>query len=116
MTESHFRRVAYEIEWTGYPYCLQHPTNRAFLQVKDGIPSDSALNFLWTLVRIRLSERDSDLIRLFIKPEPHKLSKLESQSISVVDQIIDQMIFGSCNDRMIDNCQDIPSKAGWTPS
>nr|UGO57493.1 MAG: hypothetical protein 2 [Riboviria sp.] len=123
MSKGHFERVVYDLDWTsspGYPYCLTHPTNAAFFQVKNGIPNPSAVDYLWGLVQLRLEQRDADPIRLFIKPEPHKVKKLEEQrfrlisSISIVDQVIDQMIFGACNDAYLDNYPNIPSKAGWT--
>lgn len=123
MTYEHFKRVVMEIDWTsspGYPYCLNHPTNAAFFQVKEGQPSQQAVDYLWSLVQRRLEDRDCDPIRLFIKPEAHKKKKLDEgryrliSSVSVVDQVLDQMIFGPCNDAFIDSYPDIPNKAGWT--
>lgn len=123
MSREHFNRVAHEIEWTsspGYPYCLHHPTNAAFLRVKDGIPSEEGLEHLWSLVQQQIRDRICDPIRMFIKPEPHKVNKLDEgryriiSSVSIVDQVIDQMLFGYMNDKLIENFNSIPSKAGWT--
>nr|UGO57123.1 MAG: hypothetical protein 2 [Riboviria sp.] len=76
---------------------------------------------VWELVLRRLLERDVDPIRLFIKPEPHKESKLVEgryrliSSVSVIDQIIDTMLFGPMNEMMVKNVVYLPSKFGWSP-
>lgn len=59
-----------------------------------------------------------DPIRVFIKQEPHKREKMDEgrfriiSSVSVVDQIIDRMIFGKLNDSEIENWKNIPFKVG----
>lgn len=59
-----------------------------------------------------------DPIRVFIKNEPHKRKKIEEKrlrlisSISLIDQIIDRMLFGLQNDVEIDRWRDLPSKGG----
>lgn len=124
LSRAHYERVVAQLDWTsspGYPWLHQHTTNAGFFEVKDGMPSQAALDRCWDIVVTRLRERTVDPIRLFIKPEPHKLKKLEARayrlisSVSVVDQIIDGLLFGDMNQRMIENYLDVPGKVGWSP-
>lgn len=124
LSRDHYERVVSQLDWTsspGYPWLLQHTTNSAFFEVKDGVPSMAALDRVWALIQARLQSRVCDPIRLFIKPEPHKGKKLRNMayrlisSVSVIDQIIDGLLFGAMNDVMVDNYLDLPSKVGWTP-
>lgn len=68
------------------------------------------------------SELESpDDIRVFIKEEPHKLSKLESgrlrliMVLSLEDQMVDRIIFGGWVEDELLRVMDLPSKAGWSP-
>lgn len=121
---SHFERVVKDLDWTsspGYPWLLQHTTNAAMFEVKEGEPSQRALNSVWNVVRSRLDTREVDPIRLFVKPEPHKERKLRDKayrlisSVSVIDQIIDGMLFGEMNQAIIDHYIEVPGKVGWSP-
>lgn len=121
---THFERVVQELDWTsspGYPYLLNAPNNGSFFQVQDGVPSEEAKFRVWSLVSRRLLDGSCDPIRLFIKAEPHKTAKIEAgryrliSAVSVVDQIIDTMLFGEMNKNMVKHCLDIPSKFGWSP-
>lgn len=124
MLYSHFERVVRELDWNsspGYPYLLQYSTNRQLFQVEDGEPSLAAKLMVWELVNKRLELLDADPVRLFVKPEPHKLEKISTgrlrliSSVSVVDQILDHMIFGEMNQQITDNYMELPSKVGWSP-
>lgn len=124
MEKTHFERVVRELDWTsspGYPYLFQATTNRDFFQVTDGEPSAYAVDRAWTIVQQRLITRDSDPIRLFVKPEPHKQKKISNRayrlisSVSVIDQLIDAMLFGSMNDQLTKNYLHLPGKVGWAP-
>lgn len=123
MTYEHYERVLSKIDWTsspGYPYMRRCPTNKEFFRAVDGQPSLLRKNQVWEIVQRRLRERDADPIRLFIKPEPHKLQKLEDgryrliSSVSVIDQIIDHMIFGEMNEKLVQNWNYVPPKIGWS--
>lgn len=124
LERSHFDRVVKEkLDWTsspGYPYLRRAPTNRDLFRVVDGIPDQTASNKIWLTVQARLLERDADCIRLFIKAEPHKLKKIEQgrfrliSSVSVVDQIIDHMLFGDFNETLIQNWPYVPNRPGWS--
>lgn len=122
MTKEHYLRVVADLEWTsspGFPYMYDYPTNASFFEVKEGIPSFQRVEYVWTLVSRRLIERDSDPIRLFIKPEPHSKKKLEQKryrlisSVSVVDQIIDHMLFGEQNYNFMETNHYTPVRVGW---
>lgn len=122
MTYEHYRRVVEDLEWDsspGFPYIYSHPHNRSFFSVVDGVPDPARVEAVWALVQQRLEARDSDPIRLFIKPEPHSLKKIQEEryrlisSISVVDQIIDQMIFGFQNEAFLSNNHYTPVRVGW---
>lgn len=121
---SHFERVVRELEWTsspGYPYMHQFASNGAMFAVQEGVPSRDRIQMVWEIVQRRLVERTSDPIRLFVKQEPHKLKKINNKayrlisSVSVVDQLIDAMLFDTMNQSMVDNLCRIPSKVGWGP-
>lgn len=124
LTRAHFERVVRDLEWNsspGYPYCLDFPTNGIFFQVIDGEPGHLALERVWMMVQKRLVDRDADPVRLFVKPEPHTKKKLDSHryrlisSVSVIDQIIDHMLFGDFNKELIKQHNYTPVKTGWVP-
>lgn len=121
---SHFCRVVEKLDFTsspGYPYLMRASSNSVFFQRKGDVVPEHRLREVWELVKMRMSDRSSDPIRLFIKPEPHKQSKLDGKkyrlisSVSVVDQLIDAMLFGEFNNAVIDNCIQVPCKGGWSP-
>lgn len=122
---SHFERVVNSLEWNsspGYPYLLTAPTNRIFFECdENSIPSPLAKQRIWLMVQRQISERKADFIRVFIKPEPISKKKLEKfryriiSSVSVVDQIIDAMLFKPFNDNLVAHCHETPVKSGWTP-
>lgn len=129
LTEAHFRRVVNELEWnssSGYPYCITETTNRIFFKVKDGKPDEFRMSQVWNLVNNRIAkllrgEGEVDPIRLFIKPEPIKEKKIAEgrfrliSSVSVIDQIIDHMLFDSFNHKLLDTHPFHPVKVGWSP-
>lgn len=124
LSYEHFERVLDDLDWNsspGYPYMLTHATNRQFFDVVDGKPSLASKQKVWDMVTNRLLDGSADPVRLFIKPEPHKQSKLDSyryrliSSVSIIDQIIDHMLFGTLNKNMIKEHINVPSKVGWTP-
>lgn len=124
LSYEHYKRVVLELDWTsspGYPWLLQHTTNSAMFEVKEGVPSERSLIMVWNVVSERLRNREADPIRLFVKPEPHKEKKLANRayrlisSVSVIDQIIDGLLFGAMNQKIIDNYIEVPGKVGWSP-
>lgn len=123
MQFTHFERVLEKLDWNsspGYPLVYQYSTNRILFGVKDGIINELRKIMVWEMVCQRIQSRDSDPIRLFIKPEPHKKKKLENKayrlisSVSVVDQIIDHMLNDPMNDLATSNWWNNPVKIGWS--
>lgn len=123
-TRAAFERAVERLDWTsspGLPYCHDNPTNGSLFGVSEGIPSGERMDCMWEIVRQRLEDRTCDPIRLFVKPEPHKLKKIQLKrwrlisSVSVVDQLIDQMLFGEMNDQLVASWFETPLKIGWTP-
>lgn len=125
LTYEHYVRVVSEkLDWNsspGYPYMRTSPNNGALFEVKNGIPSESALGKVWELVSAKLRGLGPDPIRLFIKKEPHKISKRDKKSwrlissISVVDQIVDHLVLDSMNDKAVLDYMNNACKVGWTP-
>nr|UCS96380.1 MAG: RNA-dependent RNA polymerase [Riboviria sp.] len=123
MSRQHFDRVVAELDMhssPGFPYLYEYTNNKALFGVVDGVFSEERKQAVYDRVVRRLEDRDSDPIRLFIKPEPHKKTKLEKgqfrliSSVSVIDQILDQMIFGEQNESFLNNYHFTPVKVGWS--
>ncbi|APG75871.1 hypothetical protein 2 [Sanxia sobemo-like virus 3] len=126
MTYSHFLRVLDKLDMAsspGYPYMRRAPVNKILFRVdEEGAMNPSSVDYIWQTVSQRIAEfGDADPVRFFIKQEPHKLKKLVDgrnrliSSVSVVDQIIDHMLFDSMNENMVDNWNYNPIKIGWSP-
>lgn len=122
---SHFLRAVDRVHLDsspGYPYVLDYVNNGQLLGVTPGKRdySGERLEWLWRAVESQIQLKTADPIRLFVKPEPHKQAKLDTKryrlisSVSLVDQLIDHMLFGDNNDRLIETNIRTPSKAGWT--
>lgn len=125
MSKDHFLRVVRtKIDWNsspGYPYVYTYPTNGVLFKTKDGKPDLAREHMVWEMVCQRLAKGDADPIRLFVKPEPHKLKKISNKayrlisSVSIVDQIIDHMLFDHMNDLASLNWWNNPCQSGWSP-
>lgn len=124
LTYAHYERCVMDLDWNsspGYPYLFQATTNRILFEVEDGKPSRRALQRMWEVVTRQINGRQSDPIRLFVKPECHKQKKLDNMayrlisSVSVVDQIVDAMLFGDMNTNCMQNYLEVPAKVGWSP-
>lgn len=119
---SHYVRVLAGVDWNsspGFPYFYEHTNNKGFFGVKEGKPNFDRVMYVWDLIQERLEKRDSDPIRLFIKPEPHKKKKIADKrfrlisSVSIIDQLIDQMVFGFQNEQFLENNHYTPVRVGW---
>lgn len=124
MTRAHFERVVSGIDMTsspGYPHCQYYSTNAEMFGFKHGVIPEVKLEEIWATVKMQIKMRKSDPIRLFIKPEAHKQEKLRGyryrliSSVSVIDQIIDAMLFGSMNKEILSKPLQQPCKGGWSP-
>lgn len=64
----------------------------------------------------------ADPIKLFVKQEPHKVSKLEEgrlrliSAISLVDQVVDRVLFGRMVERVLQSVGETPCMVGWSPA
>lgn len=130
LEESHFLRVVYRKvkmqSSPGFPLMCQFPTNADVFGF-DGLLCDPArLRMVYSMVKDRINDYEAgvkaaDVIRLFIKPEPHKKDKIRQRrwrlisSVSLVDQLVDQMLFADGNDAELDNHTSLPVKIGWAP-
>lgn len=125
LSYEHFRDVVSDMDMTatpGYPYQLSFQTNGTFLGYRgDGTFDEDILRQQYRVTMDRIRHRECDPIRLFIKPEPHKSSKREKQSwrlisaVSVMDQIIDHLLFDEMNKNMVEEHLTIVPQVGWAP-
>lgn len=70
-----------------------------------------------------LGEQDvADPIFVFVKPEPHKVAKLEEgrlrliSAVSLVDTMVDRVLFGWLGKAILDNVGKTPVYVGWSPA
>jgi len=109
----------------GWPWKKHYPTNRDLFGF-DGVDlDDSRVAMVEYAAKQRWLELMdgpvADPIFCFIKPEPHKKSKVEKKAwrlisgVGLTDSIIDRILFGKWLDEMIRRWPEIPSKAGWSP-
>lgn len=125
LSYEHFRSVVFGMDMTsspGYPYQLSYATNGAYLGSRgNGTFDENVLRQVYLSVLERIRTKESDPIKLFVKPEPHKPSKAEKKawrlisSVSVIDQIIDQMLFDPMNQKMVSEFVTIVPQIGWAP-
>lgn len=102
----------------GYPQCTEYPTIGEYLGF-NGINYDEfRLNRLWFQVQ-QFLDGDVDLLfNVFIKEEPHKMSKiLDSRYRLIVGsplpfQVFCHMLFDFTNDALIEESYNIPSQQG----
>lgn len=123
LSYDHFCSVLHEVDMTsspGYPYLLNSPTNALYFKVVDGEIPEHVKRDVYDQVMIKIKQRIADPIRLFIKPEPITKKKFDNSafrlisSVSVLDQLIDAMLFSDFNARVIANFVRLPTKVGWT--
>lgn len=122
-TRTHFERVLRHIDLRsspGLPLCYSFKTNGEFLQPNDlGEFDPTRVELLWNLVQDWVRGGSPNPMRVFIKKEPHKLAKLEEgrlrliMSISLTEQIIDHMLFGTQNEKEVELFDQIPCAPGW---
>lgn len=84
------------------------------------------LNLFKIVVRDRIHSLidgpgDADDIYCFVKQEPHKTKKLEEgryrliSAVSMVDTMVDRMVFGDLADKVLKSVGSTPIMIGWTP-
>lgn len=106
---------------SGYPLCRAYPTIGAFLGTKLDLKPDKVIHLYSMIVQRLKDTAPADPFRVFMKAEPHKPKKVEEGRwrlifcCSLVDQVIDQLLFGEQNDCFVQNHRNLPIKPGWTP-
>lgn len=102
----------------GYPYCNQAPTIGAWFKF-DGISVDSLrLKQLWYDVKLVFDDRYDTILKVFIKLEPHKRTKILKDRWRLIMcsplpvQVAWHMCFDQLNDLEIDKSYFIPSQHG----
>lgn len=102
----------------GYPYMREATTNGQWLHW-NGIECDRIqLERLWYDVQMVLEDRWEHRIRVFIKQEPHKISKAREgrwrliMASSLCVQLVWHMLFDYLNDKEIAESYHIPSQQG----
>lgn len=114
----------------GVPWCDYGATNGAVLEAFPELVKDAVRERLSLLLAFPLSELQAmspqqlveaglcDPIRCFIKAEPHKQSKLEEgrlriiAGVSLVDNIIERILYRKQNEKEILNWKSIPFNPG----
>jgi hypothetical protein len=104
----------------GYPYCLTHTTNAAFIDFYGPQKVyQMVLQRVDALMKDPSSEAASDPVRLFVKQDAHTKEKADLKrwrliwSISIIDQLVDRILWKEYIDNEVINCDKLPSKVGW---
>lgn len=113
----------------GAPYCDTHQTNKIFFDamgtrvvtmVLDRIENllsdyvEDTSDPLW-----RIKNNIMDPVRVFVKNEPHKVDKIRSgrvrliMSVSIIDKLIEMLLWNYLNQKEISCWETIPSKPGF---
>lgn len=113
----------------GVPMALFGTTNKSVLSVHEAFIRSAVVERLEALSAVDLEQLNlspcelvqlgyCDPVRLFVKQEPHTKKKLDEgryrliSSVSVVDQLIERLMFGPQNRLEIQRWRNIPSKPG----
>lgn len=102
----------------GLPYCQEAPTNGEWLKW-NGITCDPIqLNRLWYDTKLVLADEWETILRVFVKQEPHKLTKMLDGRLRLIMaaplcvQMAWNMLFSYMNDLENEKCYHIPSQQG----
>jgi hypothetical protein len=98
-------------------------TNRDVFNVdKDGCYDLQRLLLIRNIVYRRFTSLEiSDPIYVFVKPEPHKKTKLEEgrlrliSGVSLVDSLVDRILFKKLVDGIMSRLTKTPITVGWSP-
>jgi hypothetical protein len=96
------------------------------LKVVNGVPDRERKEYFFLLVAQRIQqylagEKCQDPIRVFIKPEPHKKSKVDSErwrlisAVSAVDAMVDRMLYLRLSAKAKIGFLATPFMIGWSP-
>nr|QXV86572.1 RNA-dependent RNA polymerase [Solemoviridae sp.] len=123
LTHAHFLRAIRRLDNTstpGYPFCLQKPTIGEWFDYDGMEYNPMKVEEMWRYVRLLIDDNTDDLIlSVFIKQEPHKLSKILDGRWRLImgfplhHQILWHMLFGCQNDKLVEKALHIPSQQGF---
>nr|ACF48393.1 P1 protein-P2 fusion protein [Beet western yellows virus] len=129
-----FKQAVFSLEFDagiGVPYVAYgKPTHRGWVENHELLPILARLTFirLQKMLEVRFEDLTPeqlvqqglcDPIRVFVKGEPHKQSKLDEgryrliMSVSLVDQLVARVLFQNQNKREITLWRAVPSKPGF---
>lgn len=118
-----FLRALNHIDMTsspGYPLMLEAPTNGDWLRIKGTIELDPyKVQRLWSMVQAHMEGDVDHIWRVFVKAEPHKLSKAQQGrwrliiSASLPMHVLWVMCFARMNALVILRQASIPSVQGY---
>lgn len=121
LSREHFMRCVHRLDWQsspGYPFTRQAPTIGEWLKI-DGLVYDQVrLEELWYMVNELITGDEDLLLSVFVKPEPHKIEKVENGRWRLImvfplhHQILWHMVFADQNDKEIELAYEIPSQQG----
>lgn len=116
-----YERALHRLDMTsspGYPYSQEATTNGLWLKW-NGLECDEIQKLrLWHDVKLVLADEYEHIIRVFVKQEPHKKSKIEEKrwrlimASSLPVQVAWHMLFFKLNDLEIKQAYHIPSQQG----
>lgn len=102
----------------GYPHCTEYPTIGEFLGFNGFDYDQFRLDRLWFQVQLLLDGNFEVMFNVFIKEEPHKLSKIEVDRFRLIIgsplpfQVLCHMLFDFFNDKVIENAYELPTQQG----
>lgn len=124
-SRDHFDRELMDVERNsspGYPYCAAVSNNGQLLGWNGVSYAKPLVDSIWNTVSARISQPESDPIRLFVKPEPHSAGKMKDRryrlisSVSLPDRMVDAMCCSSMNKTMVNKWPLGPFRVGWAPT
>lgn len=110
----------------GAPLMAISPINRDLIAMTGDMVNNLVYNRINSIIALKqlptlreaIESGLTDPIRIFIKQEPHKISKIKEgrlrliSSVSLIDQVIDRFIYTAQNEAEINCWKDIPTKCG----
>lgn len=122
LEESHFLRVLNELDMKsspGVPLCHTYPTNGDFLKPDGLFIDEGRADYLWCLVKAWFDGAPAGPLRVFVKREPHTKDKIREgrlrliMAVPLVEQVVDQLLFGTQNAKEVELFDRIPCAPGW---
>lgn len=122
-----FLKAVLDVDLNSVPgYCILREfgtTNRQVFNVNESGEYDfSRLQLVYRLVKNRFNNlSESDPIYTFVKPEPHKKSKIDDKrfrlisGISLLDSLVDRILFMALVDGIKNRVTLHPIAVGWSP-